>query len=163
MLTAKYESPRKKDPLIFIVISVIVGSILTIYPITYDVAAWRPCVMMLITLFWVMCQPSWCGVWFAFAMGIFTDLLTDAPLGQSALAYVLITFTARYFVREKRVLTFLNLWLIALIAIVVYLLFIWVTQVMFGVSYPVMRRWPPFVSSLMVWPIIYYCLKKWRV
>lgn len=163
MLTAKYESPRKKDPLIFIVLSVVIGSILTIYPLAYDIAAWRPCFLMLIMLFWVLCQPTWCGVWFAFATGIFTDLLTDAPLGQNALAYILIAFITRYFVREKRVLTFLNLWLIALLVIIGYLLFMWVTQVMGGVNYPMMRRWPPVMSSVLIWPLIYYVLKKWRI
>lgn len=162
MLVAKYQSPRKKDPLIFIVLSVFVASILTVYPLAYEPAAWRPCFMMMVTLFWVLCQPSWCGVWFAFATGLFTDLLIDAPLGQSALAYVLISFIARYFIREKRILTFLNLWFIALLAIVGYLLFVWVTQVMAAVNYPIMRRWPPMLSSILVWPVIYYCLKKWR-
>lgn len=163
MLHAKYESPRKKDPLIVIILSVVLASILTVYPLSYEAAAWRPCFMMLITLFWVLCQPSWCGVWFAFAIGIFTDLLTDAPLGQSALAYVLLTFTARYIIREKRVLTFLNLWFIALLATIGYLLFMWVAQVMSGADYPMTRRWQPFITTVCAWLIVYVAFRRWRV
>lgn len=162
MLTANYKPAKRKDPLIFIILSAIFASIVTVYPFSYEVAAWRPIMMMMVTLFWVLCQPSWCGVWFAFAMGVFTDLLIDAPLGQNALAYVLISFAARYFVRERRVLTFLNLWIIAIIAIVAYVLFIWVGQTMADVDYPLMRRWPPIMSSIILWPILYYSLKKWR-
>lgn len=49
-------------------------------------------------------------------MGIFTDLLLDAPLGLNALSFVLITFGTRYLIRERRILTFANSWVIAVIA-----------------------------------------------
>lgn len=162
MLTANYRPEKRKDPLIAIAISIILASILTIYPLSYEVSAWRPAMMLLVMLYWVLCQPTWCGVWFAFGMGIFTDLLIDAPLGQNALIFVILTFVTRFFVRERRVLTFLNLWSIAFLAIAAYLLFLWVTQVMVGINYPVMRRWPPLFSSVLIWPVLYYCFKKWR-
>ncbi|MCF9034322.1 rod shape-determining protein MreD [Acinetobacter nectaris] len=163
MLIANYKPPKRKDPLIFIILSVVVASVITVYPVSYDVAAWRPAMMMMVMLFWVLCQPSWCGVWFAFTMGIFTDLLIDAPLGQNALVYILISFAARYFVREKRILTFLNLWIIAILTITIYILLISVAQIMANVDYSLIRCWQPLISSTLVWPILYYSLKKWRV
>ncbi|MHA3114561.1 rod shape-determining protein MreD [Acinetobacter sp. ANC 4635] len=162
MLVANYRPQKPRDPFIWIVISTVLASVLVVYPLAYDASAWRPCIMLLVMLFWVLCQPAWCGVWFAFGLGIFTDLLLDAPLGQNALIYVVITFAARYFIRERRVLTFLNLWIIAILAILTYVIFVWVTQVMAGINYPVMRRWPPLISSVFAWPMLYYCLKKWR-
>ncbi|MGM7375827.1 rod shape-determining protein MreD, partial [Acinetobacter baumannii] len=66
--------------------------VLMIYPLSYDISGWRPLIMLMIMLFWVVCQPTWCGVWFAFGMGIFTDLLLDAPLGLNALSFVIVTF-----------------------------------------------------------------------
>ncbi|MEB3753890.1 rod shape-determining protein MreD [Acinetobacter sp. MD2(2019)] len=163
MLTANYRPKTNKDPLIAIAISIVIASILSIYPLSYDASAWRPAIMLLVVMYWTLCQPVWCGVWFAFGMGVFTDLLIDAPLGQNALIFVLLTFAARFFVRERRILTFLNLWVIAFLATVAYLLFLWVTQVMVGINYPMMRRWPPLISSALIWPILYYCLKRWRV
>ena len=163
MLVANYRPEKPRDPFIWIVISILLASVLTVYPLAYDLSAWRPFIMLLVMLFWVLCQPTWCGVWFAFGLGIFTDLLLDAPLGQSALIYVVITFVARYFIRERRVLTFLNLWIIAIMAIVAYLVFIWATQVMLEINYPVMRRWPPLISSVLSWPVLYYFLRKWRI
>ena len=163
MLVANYRPQKPKDPFILIVVSTLLASVLTVYPLAYDISAWRPCIMLLVMLFWVLCQPIWCGVWFAFGLGIFTDLLLDAPLGQNALIYVLITFVARYFIRERRVLTFLNLWVIAILAIMAYVVCIWVMQILVGVNYPVMRRWPPLISSVLTWPVLYYCLRKWRI
>ena len=50
----------------------------------------------MVMLFWVLCQPTWCGIWFAFATGILIDLLLDAPLGLNALSFIIIAFVARF-------------------------------------------------------------------
>lgn len=162
MLIAKYRPIKNKDPLIPIVISVVIASILTVYPLSYDISAWRPFFMMMVMIFWSLCQPAWCGVWFSFTIGLFYDLLIDAPLGQNALAYVIITFIVRYLIRERRILTFLNLWLISILVTLAYVVFIWVTQVIGNVNYPMMRRLPPVISTLLLWPVVYYSLKRWR-
>ena len=91
--------------------------------------------MLAIMLFWVMCQPTWCGVWFAFATGLLTDLLLDAPLGLNALSFVLITFIARYFTRERRIMTFMNLWIITILSVVAYLTFVFLVLILSGTDF----------------------------
>ena len=165
MLSAKKLSRNKnhKDPLFIIVVSIIICSVLTVYPMAYAVAGWRPLFMLMITLFWVICQPSWCGVWFAFTIGIFTDLLLDAPLGLNALSYVLVTFITRYFIRERRIMTFMNTWVIASLVVAGHLLFIMLAQLISGLEYNITRHWQPLISSILFWPILYYFLKPWRI
>ncbi len=163
MPIAKLNRPTSRDPLFAIIISVIMASALMVYPLSYEVSGWRPLFMLMITLFWVLCQPTWCGVWFAFGTGLFVDLLVDAPLGMNALSFVLITFIARFLTRERRILTFSNLWVISSIAILAHLFFIWIAQVMSGVHFSFARHWQPLLSSVLVWPVIYYLLKKWRI
>ena len=165
MLSAKKLSSDQqgKDPLLIIVISVLICSVLVVYPLSYNVASWRPLIMLMVTLFWVLCQPKWCGVWFAFSIGLFTDLLLDAPLGLNALSYVLLTFSIRYFVRERRVMTFSNTWMIAGLGLLGHLLFILFAQVISGMQFSITRHWLPLLSSVMLWPVLYYCLRKWRI
>lgn len=164
MLSAKrLTKDYSKDPFFVIVASVIVGSILVVYPLAYQFAGWRPMIMFMITVFWVLCQPTWCGVWFAFAVGLFTDLLLDAPLGLNALSYVIITFITRYFTRERRIMTFGNTWVIASLALFAHLLYILMAQAMMGVEFSMTRHWQPLLSSILLWPVLYYCLKRWRV
>ncbi len=165
MLSAKKLSSdqQRKDPLFVMVISVIICSVLVVYPLSYDVAGWRPLIMLMITLFWVLGQPTWCGVWFAFGLGLFTDLLLDAPLGLNALSYVLLTFSIRYFVRERRIMTFGNTWVIVGLALLAHLLFILFAQVISGMQFSITRHWLPLLSSMMLWPVLYYCLRKWRI
>ena len=163
MPIAKLKREKRNDPLWVIILSVIVGSVLMVYPLSYDISGWRPLFMLMIMLFWVLCQPTWCGVWFAFTMGLFTDLLLDAPLGMNALSYVVIAFLTRYFIRERRVLTFSNLWIISMFAILAHLVFSLMAQVMIGVHFSIARHWQPLVSSILCWPILYYVLKRWRI
>ena len=165
MLIAKSfpSDKQRKDPFLIIIGSVIIGSILVVYPLSYAYAGWRPLFMLLITLFWVLCQPTWCGVWFAFGMGLFTDLLLDAPLGMNALSYVLLAFMTRYFIRERRILTFSNLWVIITLSLVAHLVLTLMAQTMLGVHFSLTRHWQPLLASIFSWPILYYLLKRWRI
>ena len=162
MALAKKENFQSRDPLIAIVISVVIGSVLMVYPVSYFLSGWRPTFMLLIMLFWVMCQPAWCGVWFAFLVGIFTDLLMEYPLGLNAMSFVLIAFFARFFTRERRIMTQTNLWMIAIIAIAFHLLLMWLLLVMAGNEMGILRHWQALLSSVLIWPVVYWSLKKWR-
>jgi rod shape-determining protein MreD len=163
MPIAKLNYEKRKDPLWMIIISIVIGSVLMVYPVSYEMAGWRPSFMLLILLFWILYQPIWCGVWFAFGMGIFVDLLLDAPLGLNALSFVLITFATRYFIRERRILTFGNSWVIAALAVIAHILFLWVSQTIAGTHFSIARHWQPVMSSVLAWPLVYYCLHKWRI
>ncbi|GAA5187780.1 hypothetical protein GCM10023345_27250 [Acinetobacter kookii] len=163
MPLAKLRAETNRDPLIAIIVSVIVCSVLMVYPLSYAVSGARPLFMLLLMLFWVMCQPTWCGIWFAFATGMFTDLLVDAPLGMNALSFVLITFIVRFLTRERRIMTFGNLWVISFLAVLAHLFLTWILQIMGGLQFSLTRHWQPLLSSVLVFPVMYFMLKKWRV
>lgn len=163
MLIAKMRPKTHRDPLFAIVISVIVASVLSVYPLSYETSGWRPLFMLMVMLFWVLCQPTWCGIWFAFATGIFIDLLLDAPLGLNALSFIIIAFVARFLTRERRILTFANLWVITAIAILAHLMIIFFAQISTGVQFSFARHWIPMLTSVIIWPVLYYFLRKWRI
>lgn len=163
MLAAKLNQKTHHDPLIAIIFSVIVASVLIVYPLSYGISGWRPLFMLMVMLFWVLCQPTWCGIWFAFGTGLFADLLLGTPLGLNALSFIVITFTARFLTRERRILTFSNLWIISALAVLSHLIIVWLTQVMSGVHFSFARHWQPLLTSILFWPVLYYMLRKWRI
>ena len=163
MPIAKLNYEKRKDPLWMIILSIVIGSVLMVYPMAYEASGWRPSIMLMIMLFWILYQPVWCGVWFAFGMGLFADLLLDAPFGLNALSFVLLSFGIRYLIRERRILTFGNSWVIAVIAIVAHITFLWISQTIAGTHFSIARHWQPVVTSVLVWPLVYYCLHKWRI
>ncbi len=151
----------KPDPMLPIPISIVVASVLIAYPIPPSWSIWRPEFMLLLTLFWVMNQPKWCGVWFAFFVGIITDLMLDSHLGTHAFVFVLLTFLARFLTRNRRILTFLSLWIIASIVIFVDLILFFLFQRMTGNVVP-LWFWSPLIPSILMWPVICFFLKRWR-
>lgn len=160
---SKPKRNKSRDPLIAIIVSTVIASVLVVYPLPYFFAAWRPLFFLLIMLFWVLSQPKWCGVWFAFLLGLSSDLLLDGILGQYAFSFVLIAFTARYFTRNQRVLTFINLWIIVSVAVFLHLLIQLFFQTMAGIQFSLTRHWQPLLSSILVWPILFSTLKRWRM
>lgn len=163
MSIAKMKNNRQRDPLFAIIISVVVASILMVYPLSYSLSGWRPLFMLMVMLFWVLCQPTWCGIWFAFATGIFADLLLDAPLGLNALSFIIIAFVSRFLTRERRILTFGNIWVITTLALLAHMVILFFAQVASGVQFSIPRHWLPMLTSVISWPILYYMLRKWRI
>ena len=78
------------------------------------------------------------------------------------MSFVLIAFFARFFTRERRIMTQTNLWMIAIIAIAFHLLLMWLLLVMAGNEMGILRHWQALLSSVLIWPVVYWSLKKWR-
>lgn len=163
MLRAKMRTRQGHDPLFAIVVSMLVATVLVVYPLSYSLAGWRPQFMLIFMLFWVLCQPTWCGVWFAFGVGLANDLLVDAPLGLHALSFVCIAFTTRFLTRDRRILTFSNLWIINALSLFAFLLMIWFSYAMSSVEVSIARHWQSLLTTLLCWPLLYYVLRRWRI
>lgn len=153
---------KAPDPLWAIVASLLVASVITVYPIPYHWVTWRPMMMLMVTLFWVLCQPKWCGIWFAFSVGLSCDLMLDTPLGQYALSFVVVCFSLRLLVQNKRVITFANLWILNGMGCFLYLLLFFILQKISGQMISI-SHWATWLPSMLVWPLIYYSLNRWRV
>lgn len=163
MPVAKKESfTQHRDPLWAIIASVIVASVLTVYPMAYHLSAWRPAFMLMVVFFWVMCQPVWTGVWFAFAVGVMTDLLLEMPLGANALLFVIISFVVRYFTREKRIMTQIQLWAIFAMCVTAYVIATWIIIFLLGTELSIIRQLQTSFMSIVSWPVLYWLLKRWR-
>lgn len=155
------ESSSVRDPLWMMVGSMLVASVLTVYPVAYAVVAWRPLFMLLIMVFWLVYQPKWCGIWFAFGVGLACDLLLDYQLGQHGLSFVLIAFLLRYFTRDRRVLQPLLMWALVLAASFIHVLLMFILQKLFGAGVS-LAHWLPWLSTVLCWPLVYNLLKRWR-
>ena len=156
------ESSSTPDPLWMIVLSLLLASVLTVYPLAYSAAAWRPLFMLLVMMFWLVYQPKWCGVWFAFSIGLLCDLLLDYQLGQHGLSFVLIAFLLRYLTRERRVLQPLLMWAFVAVMSFLHVLLMFVLQKLFGEGV-LLSHWLPWLSTTLGWPLLYALLKRWRV
>jgi rod shape-determining protein MreD len=87
-----------------IVASVLAALTANLVPWPLDAAAFRPDFCALMLLYWGIHQPRRVAFSAAFALGIAIDLVDASLLGQHALAYVALLFSA--IVLNRRILNF---------------------------------------------------------
>lgn len=153
--------PKPRDPQWMIVISLLVATVLTVYPVPYGWVSLRPLWLVMVALFWVLYQPAWCGVWFAFAVGLCADLLLDLQLGGQAFALVVVVSVVRILIQNRRVLTFANGWVLSTASVVMFMLINLVLQKLMGRQLS-LTYWLSGLSSVLLWPLLYAGLQKWR-
>ena len=74
----------KQHLYIVMAISFIIASVLSVYPLSAEIALFRPMWMIMMLIFWLIFQPTLIGMGLAFMVGLFADLLTDSRIGQQA-------------------------------------------------------------------------------
>lgn len=135
------------------VISVLLGLILSILPLPRWLEIVRPDFLVIVVLYWSIMVPRAGGITLAFASGLALDALKGVVLGQHALALSLATYLAiklhlrvRIFPIWHQALTVL--WLLALYQFVLF----WVDG---ATGHPITNysRWLPAFTGAVLWPL----------
>ena len=142
-----------------IVLSFIVASSLSVYPLSPSMATLRPMVMMMVLIFWLLFQPRYVGVFAAFTIGIIADLLMDTHLGQQAFAAVMVALVIKVTSIYIRQLNTLSAWLVASFALLVFQISLWVLQ-MFIQNIFVAQSAYSLLMSIISWPLVLLALRK---
>ncbi|MCK9469661.1 MAG: rod shape-determining protein MreD, partial [Porticoccaceae bacterium] len=66
--------------------SLLVAFLLHFWPLRGDWGYWRPMVVFLVVIYWLMREPHQLGLGFAWFTGLALDVLADGILGQRALS-----------------------------------------------------------------------------
>lgn len=82
--------------------SVVMAMCLKVLPLWPALQVWNPDWVLLVLMYWVLSVPYKCGVFNAWIVGIFTDVLTGRPFGQYALVYALISYVCLKFYKRVR-------------------------------------------------------------
>jgi rod shape-determining protein MreD len=145
-----------------VIITLIVGLMLTIMPLPESAEAFRPDWLALLLIFWAMQLPRTWSVGSAWMVGIVLDVSYGTLLGQHALALSVIVFVTVRFHLLMRVFPLLQLGatIFALLALYQFILF-WINGVA-GVSAPPISYWAPVITGTIVWPFLYIFLSGVR-
>lgn len=101
-------------------LSFVVASILSVYPLAANIAVFRPMWLVIALIFWLIFQPRLVGVWLAFLIGLIADFLTDSRIGQQALCAVLVAFFVKFISGYLKKLSTNSVWLLAAACLLVY-------------------------------------------
>jgi len=145
-----------------VIITLIVGLMLTVMPLPESVEAFRPNWLALVVIFWAMQLPRTWSVGTAWIVGIVLDVSYGTLLGQHALALCVVAFATVRFHLLMRVfpLSQLSATIFALLALYQFILF-WVNGVV-GVSVPAVTYWAPVITGTLVWPFLFMFLSGVR-
>ena len=145
-----------------VLVTLVVGLMLTIMPLPDWLAAFRPDWLALLSIYWAMQLPRTWSVGSAWIIGIILDVSYGTLLGQHALALCVVVFITVRFHLLMRVfpLSQLTATVFALLALYQFLLF-WVNGVA-SVSSPLMNYWGPVVAGTLIWPFLYLFLSGIR-
>jgi rod shape-determining protein MreD len=138
----------------FIVLSLLLGLVANLVPVSGVVLELRPDFLALVLLYWCIQQPRYVGVGTAWVVGLLMDVGDATVFGQHALAYAVLAYGAEYF--RRRVLRF-PLWQQAVqVAALLVLCALIVLFVRFvgGAALP---HWAYFASPLvgaLLWPLV---------
>lgn len=145
-----------------VIITFIVGLMLTVMPLADSVEPFRPDWLALVVIFWAMQLPRTWSVGSAWFIGIVLDVSYGTLLGQHALALCVIAFATVRFHLLMRVfpLSQLAATIFALLALYQFILF-WVNGVA-GVSAPSITYWAPVITGTLIWPFLFMFLSGVR-
>ena len=155
-------SPDRASRRLPVVITLILGLMLSIMPLPDSMQAFRPDWLALLVIFWAMQLPRTWSVGSAWIIGIVLDVSYGTLLGQHALALCLVAFVTVRFHLLMRVfpLSQLTMTVFALLALYQFILF-WINGVA-GISAPAVTYWGPVILGTVLWPFIYMFLSGVR-
>ena len=155
-------SPESGSRRLPVIVTLVVGLMLSIMPLPDWLQAFRPDWVALTLIYWAMMLPRTWSVGFAWIIGIVLDVSYGTLLGQHALALCLVAFVTVRFHLLMRVfpLSQLTMTAFALLALYQFILF-WINGVA-GVSAPAVTYWGPVITGTALWPFLYLFLSGVR-
>lgn len=136
------------------VMSLVVASMLNVYPLGYTLASIRPMFMAMVLIFWVMYRSTMLGVWPVFLVGLICDLLLSTHLGHQAFSMVLAAFVLRVLLLRARELSLVQAWALASVGLCVFQVSLWILQAFVYTKF-IWLGFGSLVSSIVLFPLIW--------
>ncbi len=146
-----------------IISSFAVALLLTLLPLPDALAAARPAWMAMTLIYWCLALPGSIGVSGAWAVGLLLDAAQGTLLGQHALSFALIAYSATRLHLGIRQLPLLHQALAVAVLILFFdqMLGFWVK----GMSQVAPWSWSYWLAtptSMLIWPTVYLTLRYVR-
>lgn len=147
----------------FIALTLIIASLLGVMPLPGWLEVWRPEWIALVLVYWVIALPHRIGLFTAWTVGFFVDVLEGSLLGLNAIALTLIAYVALSLYQRLRMFTPLQQSTTILMLIgVAQLLIFWVLTATGQNTPPNLLFVVSALSSALVWPLVFVLLRFGR-
>lgn len=145
-----------------ILLSFILAFSLMVIPISQGLRWFRPELVSLLLIYWVINLPAYVGIGFAFTIGILFDLMTGMLLGSMGLTLSIIAFlTINLRMRLKIYRYWQQFAVIMLLIAVGQLIRLWI-QILIGHPPTSFLFWLSSLTSAIVWPLVYLMMHTYQ-
>jgi len=143
-----------------LLISILLALVFSFVPLRGPAGFWRPLLLMLVVVYWLLAEPHRLGIGFAWLCGLLHDLLTGGIPGQQALALAVCAYVLQLSGQRLR---HFSLWhhtvLVALLATLHQLVVVFVNLVLGRDA----QHWYMFyaiASTTLLWPLAARLLRR---
>jgi rod shape-determining protein MreD len=147
----------------FILLTIIIAGLLGIMPLPNWLEIWRPEWIAVVLVYWVIALPHRIGLFTAWTVGFFVDVLEGSLLGLNAITLTLIAYIALSLYQRLRMFTPLqqSTTILMLVGISQLLIF-WVLTATGQNTPPNLMFVVSALSSALVWPLVFVLLRYGR-
>lgn len=151
---------RRPNPLLALPFSFFVAFLLVALPLPQALSYWRPELVTMVLVFWVLNEPGKVGVWTAFLLGLLLDVLMATTFGVYPMMLAVVAYLTRLSYRWVKVF---SLWQTGGLVFALVLVSLIVKRILLGVlgSGPdSLLFWVPALTSALVWPTVMLSLRR---
>ena len=147
---------------IALLITVLVGLSLQIFPLPDSLEWWRPSLLLMTMIYWVMALPNRVGIVTCWVIGLVLDVSLGNHLGIHGATFAICAYIVLSLNKRLRLFTLLQQSVfIALLVGFDLVISLWIENF---IDYRVRSAayWLPILSSALVWPISFILLRHIR-
>ncbi len=151
---------RRPSPWLALPLSFLMALLLVALPLPQVLSYWRPELVTMLLVFWVLNEPGKVGVWTAFVLGLLLDVLMATTFGVYPLMLATVAYLTRLSYRWVRVL---SLWQTGGLVFVLVLVSLVIKRILLGVlggGTDSLLFWAPALTSALVWPTVMLSLRR---
>lgn len=142
-------------PLIFVMLfSLLVALLVAVYPLSPNLSVYRPELLCLLVIYWIMHSPHQIGVGIAWCVGLLQDLVEDGVWGGHALALALVAYISLMSYRRLRSYSISQQTFWTFIFVGIHQLFVNWVQGLSGYAAPARYMVISAFVSAVCWPLL---------
>ena len=145
-----------------ILLSFLLGLMLSVYPLPESVQWWRPEWLLLVLIYWVVALPQRVGMATAWVLGLLVDVLEGSLLGLNALSMTIVVYIILLVYQRVRMFSMIQqVFFIFIMVALNQMISHWIKGVL-GVSSQSLMFLLPAAISAALWPVIFVALRGVR-
>lgn len=153
---------NSRQNFIVYVLSLVLAMMLRVAHLPDFIKYFNPDWVLLVLIYWSLAAPEKVGIFNAWFVGLFVDVLTGSLLGQHALAYAVVNFLCLKLHKRLRRFPMFQQALFVLAALLISQSLLFWMQNIRNPSRLDAVFWLPVITGTLCWPAVYSILRRIR-